>query len=256
MLSQSGSPNDKRRVNDMVSLRDDLSPFLVQLTRDYRDKTATENLTSIIKEKIIRFGDPISAARFCYDWDKMSYEIMRKFFTAVSFTETPLGEIHSYLEIDKIGIEFQPYGLVFLKTKCVDKGVSPVLYFNNVRGDKDRVMHALCSLVESDASSAAQILPYVSFFGKFLKPSGMSHFDQRAMDYTWEREWRYTSDEREGFVFTGDDVFIGICPHDKIRDFERQFAPLQFIDPRRNLKRYAEKLLKETKRTGVKSSVI
>src|SRR5579862_4095481 len=162
MLSQRSSPNDKWKIDDMLSSREDLSPFLVHLTRNYHGKTARENLASVIQEKTIRFEEAVSAARYSFEWKKMSNAVMRKFFTAVCFTETPLTEIHSCIGIEKFEIIFQPYGLAFLKNKCVEKGVSPVLYFNDVRGDKDKVVRALCSLAQLDPSSAAQILPYVS----------------------------------------------------------------------------------------------
>ena len=44
-------------------------------------------------------------------------QITKDYFSAVCFTETPLNEIYSLLEISRRRVNLKPYGLVFLKEK-------------------------------------------------------------------------------------------------------------------------------------------
>jgi hypothetical protein len=158
------------------------------------------------------------------------------------------------LEIWGRKIHLQPYGVVFVKERLKKKGVSPVFYVNNMKGDKDCVMTALCSLARNYPKEATQILPHVAFFGKALQPAGGTKRDG-DIDFTWEREWRFASEDRQ-FQFDENDVFIGLCPHEQIRHFEEQFEWVKFIDPHRNMKWYAEKLIEARQRLDLKFSVV
>ena len=134
------------------------------------------------------------------------------------------------------------------------KKVSPVVYLNNFNADKIDLVKALCSLITTSSPSAEQILPYVSVFGKKLLPVAGTGIHE-DIDFTWEREWRFAS-STQSFEFEFDDVFIGLCPHDEITTFEQEFPPLLFIDPMRNMKWYAEKLVDARQRANLKNSVV
>jgi hypothetical protein len=56
--------------------------------------------------------------------------------------------------------------------------------------------------------------------------------------------------------FSNEDVFIGLCPNDEIEEFENLFQPIGFIDPTRNMKWYATKLIEARQRLDLKSSVV
>lgn len=75
------------------------------------------------------------------------------------------------------------------------------------------------------------------------------------VDFTWEREWRHASSNKI-FGFAIEDVFIGLCPHEEIDYFENRLPDLKFFDPRRNIKWYAEKLIKSRHRSGIDYSVV
>lgn len=236
-----------RDVEKVLQLRNDVSPFLVHLTRDTDGNSAKNNLKSILTSKTLKCGDnPISDARFRYPIDKLTTKKKRLFFSAVSFTETPLGEIHNLLEIAKRIVDLKPYGLVFLKERLRSKGVSPVLYINNMKGDQNETAEALCSLIDTHPRVAVRIIPFIAIFGKLLSPIGGTAQNRRRIDFTWEREWRYWS-RRRRFKFTRRDLFIGLCPDEDIDEFEAEFKTrfklLHFIDPRRTMKWYAERLL-------------
>jgi len=247
---------EKRDVDKVLQLRNDISPFLVHLTKD-TGHSAKHNLGSILRSMTIKYGTkkPISDANYKVAYFGLDLKTRLTYFSAVSFTEAPLNEIQNLLEIKGRQIDLQPYGLVFLKHKLMRKGVSPVFYVNNMMGNKDKTVEALCSLMKTHAKEAEGILPFVSFFGKFLKPSCGGTASKRMKDFMWEREWRYAS-RKFCFKFEKKDVFMGLCPDREISDFESRFQWLTFIDPRRNMKWYSEKLIEARKRARLKQIAI
>lgn len=234
-----------RDRNEILYFRKDISPFLIHLTRPNKGRTAECNLKKIIRErKLIAGDDPISDARFGI----ANEETRKQYCRAISFTETPLNEIHCLLKIAGRSCDLEPYGLVFLKDKLRIKGVAPVFYLNNEGDNKLSIIQALCRLIEIEPESAKQILPLISSFGKRLRALG-------DIDFLWEREWRYPSVE-DDLQFNESDVFVGICPDDKIDQFEKLFTSFQFVDCQRNMKWYASKLVEARHRHDMKCSVI
>jgi hypothetical protein len=103
--------------------------------------------------------EPISDARWGVHLGALDDNERRKYFGAVSFTETPISEIHCLLHIRYRRVNLEPYGLVFLKVRLSERGVSPVWYIKNEPGDKDGVIRALCSLIDTKPSAAKKMLP-------------------------------------------------------------------------------------------------
>lgn len=68
------------------------------------------------------------------------------------------------------------------------------------------------------------------FFGKYLKLIGSGWQRPDEMDFTWEREWRYASDDRR-FTFEESDVKVALCPSDQIDEFQRNYPWVRFVDP-------------------------
>lgn len=246
-----------RGIRNILYFREDISPFLIHLTKSAevagRELPADFVLKHIISRRRLAAGEnPISDARFGIEGDNAE-QVKSEYCRAVSFTETPLSEIHCLLEIleRKEGYQLEPYGLVFLKYKLRKKGVSPVLYLNNENSDKMEVIKALCQLIGEESDDAArQILPLISSFGKRLREP------EKNIDFLWEREWRYPNANGD-FRFNRTDVFVGICPDDEIRDFEKIFPGVKFIDCQRNIKYYAKKLVDTKKRfPNFKPSVV
>lgn len=98
------------------------------------------------------------------------------------------------------------------------------------------------------------MLPLISIFGKRLTPPGADS-KSGSVDFLWEREWRYPH-SKGGFKFDLDDIFIGLCPHDEIEYFEDMMRGIDFVDPRRNMKWYAKKLIEARQKHDLKFSVI
>lgn len=115
----------------------------------------------------------------------------------------------------------------------------------------------LCSLIDDHPKEAAKILPLIAIFGRLIIPAGVDPetMDYKEIDFTWEREWRYACGIGP-FIFSEEDVFVGLCPHAEIRDFEQRFGWLKFIDPYRNIKWYSEKLLDAKQRVDLKHNII
>jgi hypothetical protein len=247
--------SENRDIEDIFHFRSDISPFLVHLTRSISNEITAKNaLKTIIEGKSIKCGKkPASDARLGTDTRNLNDTDKLKYFCAICFTETPLNEIHCLFDIAYRQVNLEPYGLVFLKDKLKGKGVSPVLYLNNEQNDKLGIIQALSSLIASHPSEASEILPLISSFGKKFKQDG-------DIDFLWEREWRYPY-IKGSFTLTLDDIFIGLCPHGEIKEFEAFFKKtykedLGFIDPTRNMKWYATKLINARQRTGLKFSVV
>ncbi len=244
-----------RNIDEVLVSRNDLSPFLVHLTREYGGRSPGQNLVKILRSGRLKYGkEPMSVARYRYPFGDISDSQMNTYFKAVSFTETPLNEIDSLLDIERRSISFSPYGLVFLRERCVKKGVAPVIYINNTLGDKDKVVESLCKLIKRDPVAAQEILPYVSFFGRKLRPYNKTR-RHGEMDFTWEREWRYAS-ANGYFDFDESDLFMGLCPHSLVGWFEERFEWLPFIDPRMKLRQYVGKIRAAERRAGIKKRLM
>lgn len=247
-----------REIQEILNFRTDISPFLVHLTREYNGNAAKENLENIIKEKTLKqSGNRISDARFGIDDLTLEEEERKQIFGAICFTETPLNEVHCLLEIQHRNFDLKPYGLVFMKERLSNRGVSPVFYLNNKNGDKDGVLRVLCSLCMKNTTKkeAKKILPLIACFGKHITAPNARTPQNGDQDFLWEREWRYPYIDGD-FTFTEEDVFVGLCPDEEIAYFERKLPNVKFVDPIRNMKWYAHELVQARKRLKLACSVV
>jgi len=249
---------DSRDIEKVLLFRNDISPFLSHLTKNIsEEKSALVNLENIIFTKELHYGiNNVSDAKFGIPMDERTPEMDGKFFSAVCFTETPLNEIHSFLDISKSQVNLQPYGLVFIKNKLMKKKVSPVIYINNSDTKRIKLIEELCTMIENNPDQAINILPYISIFGNKLLPVAGTGGRHESIDFKWEREWRYASNNYS-FSFDNSDIFMGMCKHKDIDYFETLTGnEILFFDPRRNIKWYAEKLVKARKDKKIQNSVV
>lgn len=245
-----------RNIEDILLFRGDISPFLAHLTRDLDGMGAEDRLRQILQTLELRAGaSHVSDARFGGVPRGISMEAQRRMFAAVCFTETPLAEIHCLLDIRRRVVNLAPYGLVFVKDRLKTRGVSPVLYLNNERGDIEPLMQALYSLKEANPAAAEQLFPLIGVFGQKIRGANAAERPAGRVDFAWEREWRYPY-ANGPFQFTLEDVFCGLCPHDEITAFETEFPGLKFIDPTRYTKWYADALLACRERLNLRNPVV
>lgn len=240
-----------RKIDDILHFRNDISPFLTHLTRD------KGRLDSILNDSFLKSSNGfVSSIVYGLDWGDLGEE-ERKIFQAVCFTETPLGEINSLIEIRNRQVNLSNYGLVFIKDRLKRKGVSPVFYLNNDAEDHTDTLVELQKMIKENPNVAKKILPLFTHFG-----SGDKGELQRR-DFTWEREWRFPA-YRGNFTFEPADIFIGLCPDENIDNYEAEFGekfilnetPLKFIDPLKPNRWYATKLVQSRKRIGSEYSVV
>jgi hypothetical protein len=217
-------------------------PFLIHLTRPHKHSPAAkENMLSIIESKMLLPGvrflldlddASLSDAKFAVDWRKLTREEKKRFFGFISFTETPLREIYRLCNIPDRKKKLSGYGLVFLKDWLVRLGASPVIYINNVRGNRNEALQSLANyLIRENPSGAEQILPLVAVFGRFLKPVG-GRKKEGSLDFTWEREWRLPYSESSILLLEEDKIFVGLCPGKEIEEFKKLLPSVPFIDPK------------------------
>jgi hypothetical protein len=248
-----------RNIDDVLHFREDISPFLVHLTRGTTSEggiPAYDALRQIITTMSLKPGRRlVSQARFGIWTMGLTDEQKSRYFSAICFTETPLNEVHCLLDIAYRDIHLSQYGLVFLKDTLLQRGVSPVLQFNNIGGDKNSLIQALCSLIGTSPSEAEAFLPLISTFGKKIQAPGTATPPEGNLDFRWEREWRYPY-AKGPLIFDPNDIFIGLCPDDRISEFERLLPGVGFVDPVRNVKWYATKLLQARQRLDIKFSVL
>ncbi len=183
--------------------RDDLSRFLVHLSRDYDDESARENLINILKEKTIEARNA-----HCLVMHKINNlgfsNLLKGKFRTVCFTETPLTQIKQITQdIEDRKIHLKPYGLIFWKDDLFEKGSSPAVYIN-AKGT------SISSFLLDEFGS---IFKNVKTF-KGLKKQERDHYInivhyyslinvvKDKHDFLWEREWRHHGD----FKFDYEDI--------------------------------------------------
>lgn len=169
----------------VAAKREDLSRFIVHLTRDDRKDfprggaTARSNFITIYEEKAIR---PFQA--HCLHMHKLKTlpSKIREAFDVVCFSEVPLNQVHLLTQpILGRRIELQPYGFVFRKTFLIEKGAQPALYINGY-GENTALHEAVDAILERAIKDDFKkpmwrILPFVNAM-------------HERYDFTWEREWR------------------------------------------------------------------
>lgn len=229
-----------RRIKDVLYFRQDIAPFLVHLTRERNNVSAATHLRTILRNMTLIPGDTILDAQYGRDMNVMRDPRNNpELYTAICFTETPISEAHCLLEIQGRVCNLSRYGLIFLKENLRAQNVSPVLYINNSNGDQDDIFYALNDISNNDVKR--KLLPLLAVFGRKVPLRGNTR-SPGDPDFTWEREWRRPR-VYGNLRFRQRDVFIGLCPEDEIQKFETEFPWLKFIDPKQNMKWFADKLI-------------
>ncbi|TLD40637.1 MAG: hypothetical protein JETT_3100 [Candidatus Jettenia ecosi] len=172
--------------------REDLSRFLVHLTRDYKKECALFNLISILKNKAI-----FAKNAHCLVMHKINNmrfsNLLKSKFNTVCFTETPLPQIRQLvLENEGRKIQLRPYGLVFGKDNLFNKGASPAQYIN-AKGTSiskflldqfDSIFKGITTLKKLKKAKAEHYENIVHYYS-------LINVVEDKNDFLWEREWRH-----------------------------------------------------------------
>lgn len=265
-----------RTIDEILHFRRDVSPFLVHLTRDASEEepwlpigTARERLVNILQQRALMQSKKwvSRVALVNKDPQVIPQEDTPRYFSAVSFTETPLEQVQCLLDIEGRGVDLQPYGLVFRRDRLSQRHVSPVAYLNNASGGIESILKAYLDMCETRPDAAERVVPLVDFFGRRIECGIPQTNPASDYDFSWEREWRLPYCFGN-MAFTASDVFIGLCPEADIDEFEELFARtlgdlpgvpvgrLRFIDPRRPLQWFASRLVNARQRMDLPYSVV
>jgi hypothetical protein len=202
-------PEELLDIRDVLNRRNDLSTFVVHLSRD-GEQAADANLRAIIAEGVLRASKSFGWAASQDDESDQARQSQR----CVCFSETPLEHIYSMVaNILGRSVRLQPYGLAFTKIRARRRGVNPVWYVDMTPGRDWTIRNALNDLRDEAISvgfhshPAARILP-------FIEPMGT--WENSRREFWWEREWRHQGD----MYFGLDQVALWLCPEHRIPEFE------------------------------------
>lgn len=182
-------------LSDAISKkREDISQFVIHLTRDDRDTFATGgasakgNFLAILKSQTVRALRPHCI--FNKQIENMPAALQDKFNVAC-FTETPLNQLHQLVgKIPGRNIELRPYGFVFTKEYLTSKGAQPAIYINSYNNNlwlRESVdaFFALACVNNVLTPKLWRLLPFVNAM-------------HEKYDFSWEREWRTHKDLKFG----------------------------------------------------------
>lgn len=210
-------------IRKILSKREDLSTFIVHLTRGYADNTAKENLESIVADKKI-------AAKSMYGSAKKTIEEEERVLDSqkcVCFTETPLQHLSLLTEkIEGRQCQYEKYGIAFPKKIARKKGIHPVWYVDITSGTgKDWLMKPINKMIEDELKRDNFEDSCIAKLSPFIEQMGMG--ESYCKEFWWEREWRHVGD------FQLPDKYILICPENEIKKFKKlsNDENIRFIDP-------------------------
>ncbi len=159
-------------ITAILDRRNDLSTFLVHLTRPGEDRTALDNLVSICESRTLEARSPVGWARKNDSADDLEQQSQR----AICFTETPLEHVHALAGSITLwgrerGFPLEPYGVAISKMAARRTGVNPVWYVDMTSGRDWVVYHALTTEAEESGAfhshPTARILPFIEKMGRW-----------------------------------------------------------------------------------------
>lgn len=225
-----------------LSGREDVSRFMVHLTRDDRDDydeggTPKSNLLSILGDKRILALSP--HCTFNKKLKKLPEKIQNRFNT-VCLTETPLNQIHLLVQdIPGRKIKLSSYGICFHKEFIVQAGGQPALYINEYHGNT-WLRECVDEIYDEYVSSTKVIKPYWR-----LLPFVNSMHDR--YDFSWEREWRI----RGNLNFAVRDIVCVILPDNREEALRKKMAEggIAVISPGWTYEQIVAELARQQRRT-------
>lgn len=214
------------KIEDLLHRRNDLSTFLVHLTRDHGDRSASENLMSILRSETIEAVNALGMAR-TLDSERTTRRTTQK---VACFSEVPLE--HTWMmarPIEKRKTSLAPYGVVFSKTTCRRMGANPVWYLDTSVGHRS-LTKAVRTLVdaasaddpsrESTSKAEKRQREAILELTPFIEQMGRLRFGRK--EFSWEREWRHAGD----FAFAPNHVVAVFAPEAEHTDLENEIADL------------------------------
>ncbi len=212
--------------------RDDLSRYLVHLTRDYKGASAQSNLVSMLRSRKIKARN--AHCLFQPRIENIGFSgVLKRQFNTVCFTEAPLHQLR-YLAQEIAGrkIQLKPFGLVFWKHYLLDLGANPAVYINTrAKGLREFLLSEFATHFEDSRQYKDFKKSYGSEADSIIRYYSLVNIISERIDFSWEREWRL-----KGHLNFDFDQLVAIIVPD----------PGRFR--RRTLKQFGLKLRKEIRR--------
>ncbi|MEK4159502.1 MULTISPECIES: hypothetical protein [Paenibacillus] len=197
-----------KKISDVLMQRNDISDFLVHLTKETEDgQSAKDNLISILNDMEIKAFN-----HHCYFSPRLHKEEQKiqNRFNVVCFTETPLDKIHLLTDISGRKVRLQPYGLVFPKISIEEAKGNPAFYVYNEN-------QLLLDYLNTQYHSFITAYKEDGEVNNFQTLGSLVNIVRKGHDFHWEREWRV----RKKFKFKINELFAIIAPekeHNDIRN--------------------------------------
>lgn len=199
-------------IREVLNRRDDLSTFVVHLTRARDGISAKDRLTTIINDRQIIAGSPMGWAADQDDPADATKQTQR----VVCFSETPLQHIYSLVaDIEGRQVKLEPYGVAMTKMSARRLGINPVWYVDMTPGRDWVISPALNTLKNAATATGAFHEQPIARLLPFFEPMGT--WPQRQREFWWEREWRHVGDVALPDPLVG---ILILCPEDEIDDFQ------------------------------------
>jgi len=214
-----------KSIRDILARRNDLSTFIVHLTRAGNRKSAKENLADIIRTGRIEArsanGQGIrgNEEHHAFPWDA---------YKTVCFTETPLEHICLLTEaIEDRPLRFENYGIAITKALARKTGINPIMYADMTPGHDWDIVHALNAIIKEALNSDSPADHPIFKIAPFIEQMGT--WKSGKKEFWWEREWRAVDH------YKLPDMYIVICPQDEqayiLQNIpEEKRTKLRFID--------------------------
>ena len=156
-------------IRDVLNRRNDLSTFVVHLTREFDDVPPADNLRRIIQQRRLKARTPMGWAATQDDSSNLQAQTQR----VVSFSETPLEHIYSLVaDIASRRVNLRPYGLAVTKMAARRLGVNPVWYVDMTPGRTWEAAAAVDALRDAAIASGSFHQQPVARFAAVLRADG------------------------------------------------------------------------------------
>jgi hypothetical protein len=169
--------------------RDDISKFLIHLTRDYENSMAVDNLVNILYYKVIEARNP-----HCLFIHKLTgfTPVLRQKFNSVCLTETPLNQIRNLtIDVSTRKVKLKPYGLVFWKDELLRSGANPAVYINaSGTGLRDYLLDQF-NIQFKDIYRWRDLREANDYSKEIIQYFSLINIVNEKHDFMWEREWRH-----------------------------------------------------------------
>lgn len=217
--------------------REDLSRFLVHLTRDYDNVVARENLISILNDKTILAKNAHCLVMHKLGMMDFSQRLQEEFYT-VCFTETPLPQIKQLTkEIEGRRIKLSPYGLVFWKDELFNKGASPAIYINAKGTSVSKFLMDEFESIFKGITTFKRLRDKEAHYKNIVHYYSLINVVKDEHDFMWEREWRHHGNFEFKYsnvvaiIAPSPERFKQLCEENCTKQLQRYLDRIPFISP-------------------------